>query len=85
MSELHGPPAPAPATTTKTTTTTTTTEPTTACRASECESPPPSPAPARETAGDDLASQLRRMAQQLMRTQNRRLVVEYLQLRRALR
>ncbi len=50
-----------------------------------CESPPPAPAPARETASDELAAQLRRMAQQLMRSQNRRLIVEYLQLRRALR
>jgi hypothetical protein len=41
--------------------------------------------PARESASDELAAQLRRMAQQLMRSQNRRLVVEYLQLRRALR
>ena len=49
------------------------------------ESPPPAPMPAREPAEDDARSRLHRLAAELVRTHNRRLVIEYLQLRRALR
>lgn len=49
------------------------------------ESPPPAPIPAREPAEDDARSRLHRLASELVRTHNRRLVIEYLQLRRALR
>lgn len=49
------------------------------------ESPPPSPTPPRETAAADPALALHRLAEELMRTQNRRMLIEFLQLRRALR
>jgi hypothetical protein len=48
------------------------------------ESPPPAPMPARDP-DDDARSRLHRLAAELVRTHNRRLVIEYLQLRRALR
>jgi hypothetical protein len=48
------------------------------------QSPPPSPAPLAEALPDPRRA-LHRLAQQLMRTQNRKLLVEFLQLRRALR
>jgi hypothetical protein len=60
-------------------------DPSVPCDPAPCESPPPADAPPRDADGDELAQQLRRMARELMRTQNRRLVVEYLQLRRAVR
>ena len=49
------------------------------------ESPPPAPMPAREPVENDARSRLHRLAAELVRTHNRRLVIEYLQLRRALR
>jgi hypothetical protein len=48
------------------------------------ESPPPAPQPARAES-DDARSHLHRLAQQLIRAQNRRLLIEFLTLRRALR
>lgn len=48
------------------------------------QSPPPSPQPAREQAADP-RQVLHRLAIELMRTSNRKLLVEFLQLRRALR
>ena len=50
--------------------------------ASPCQSPPPAPTPAREQTPDPRA-RLLELAAQLMRSNNRRLVVEYLRLRRA--
>ena len=60
-------------------------EPTSESPAPDVESPPPAPMPAREPAEDDARSRLHRLAAELVRTHNRRLVIEYLQLRRALR
>ena len=51
-------------------------------QASPCQSPPPAPTPAREQTPDPRA-RLLELAAQLMRSNNRRLVVEYLRLRRA--
>jgi len=48
------------------------------------ESPPPAPVPVRDPAPDPRA-QLNRLAAQLIRAGNRRLLVEYLRLRRAMR
>ena len=48
------------------------------------ESPPPAPAPVRDPAPDPRA-QLNKLAAQLIRAGNRRLLVEYLRLRRAMR
>ena len=48
-----------------------------------CESPPPAPNPPREDAPDPRV-RLLQLAAELMRSQNRRLVVEYLRLRRAI-
>ncbi len=48
------------------------------------QSPPLAPMPARDDA-DDPRTHLHRLAAELIRTHNRRLVVEYLRLRRALR
>ena len=48
------------------------------------ESPPPAPQPARPLP-DDPRTHLHRLARQLIRAQNRRLLIEYLTLRRALR
>jgi hypothetical protein len=48
------------------------------------ESPPPSPV-AREPDDDDPRAALHRLAEQLMRTRNRRILVEYLRLRRLIR
>jgi len=50
--------------------------------ASPCQSPPPAPTPAREQTPDPRA-RLLELAAQLMRSNNRQLVVEYLRLRRA--
>ena len=64
---------------------TTPTEATTMAQKTEalpCQSPPPAPTPAREQIPDPRA-RLLELAAQLMRTNNRRLVVEYLRLRRA--
>ena len=50
------------------------------------ESPPPSPAPARDVqSSGDPRTRLHQLAAELIRTKNRRLLIEYLQLRRALR
>ena len=49
------------------------------------ESPPPSAQPARESIDDGPRVRLHQLARELVRVQNRRLLVEYLQLRRALR
>ena len=49
------------------------------------ESPPPSAQPARESMDDGPRVRLHQLARELVRVQNRRLLVEYLQLRRALR
>jgi hypothetical protein len=48
-----------------------------------CESPPAAEAPAREEV--DPRARLRELAGELVRTQNRRLIFEYLRLRRAVR
>ena len=48
------------------------------------EGPPPAPQPARAEA-DDARAHLHRLAQQLIRAQNRRMLIEFLTLRRALR
>jgi hypothetical protein len=48
------------------------------------QSPPPSAAPVADPMPDPRLA-LHRLAQQLMRAQNRKLLVEFLQLRRALR
>ena len=50
---------------------------------SRCESPPVAPQPAREQAPDPRA-RLMQIAGELMRSHNRRLVIEYLRLRRAI-
>jgi hypothetical protein len=47
------------------------------------ESPPPAPQPARDH-GPDPRVRLLQLASELMRSHNRRLVVEYLRLRRAI-
>ena len=49
------------------------------------QSPPPAPMPARDDIGDEPRAHLHRLAAELIRTHNRRLVVEYLRLRRAMR
>ena len=48
------------------------------------ESPPPAAQPVHDDSGD-ARLRLHQLALQLIRTQNRRLLVEYLQLRRAMR
>jgi hypothetical protein len=48
-----------------------------------CESPPPAPNPPRDEIPDPRV-RLLQLAAELMRSQNRRLVVEYLRLRRAI-
>ena len=48
------------------------------------ESPPPAAQPPRESAPDP-RSRLHQLATELMRTRNRRVLIEFLQLRRALR
>ena len=48
------------------------------------ESPPPAAVPAREGAPDPRA-QLRKLANELVRASNRKLLVEYLRVRRAIR
>jgi hypothetical protein len=48
-----------------------------------CESPPVAPQPAREER-DDPRVRLTQIAGELMRSHNRRLVIEYLRLRRAI-
>lgn len=47
------------------------------------ESPPPAPQPPRDDSPDPRAK-LAQLASELMRSHNRRLVVEYLRLRRAI-
>lgn len=49
------------------------------------ESLPPAPMPARDDTVDDPRTHLHRLAAELIRTHNRRLVIEYLRLRRAMR
>jgi hypothetical protein len=49
------------------------------------ESPPAAPMPARQDPGDEARTHLHRLAAELVRAHNRRLVIEYLRLRRALR
>jgi hypothetical protein len=49
------------------------------------ESPPPSAQPLNPSSGDDARGRLHRLAMQLIRTQNRRLLAEFLTLRRAMR
>jgi hypothetical protein len=48
------------------------------------ESPPPSPAPARDPVPDP-RHELHQLAEQLIRAGNRRLLIEYLRLRRAMK
>jgi hypothetical protein len=48
------------------------------------ESPPPTPVPAREAVPDP-RQQLHKLAHELIRANNRRLLVEYLRLRRSIR
>ena len=50
----------------------------------EVECPPPTPVPAHDSNPDPRLT-LHRLASELMRVNNRRLLVEFLQLRRALR
>jgi hypothetical protein len=50
---------------------------------SSCESPPLAPMPAREAAPDPRV-RLLQLAGELTRSHNRRLVIEYLRLRRAI-
>ena len=51
-----------------------------------CESPPPAAMPAQDLAGDEEPRRrLAQLAAELVRSHNRRLVVEYLRLRRAVR
>ena len=47
------------------------------------ESPPPTPAPAHESVSDP-RQQLHKLAHELIRANNRRLLVEYLRLRRSI-
>lgn len=49
----------------------------------QCESPPPAAQPPREQTPDPRAKLLQ-LAGELMRSHNRRLVIEYLRLRRAI-
>ena len=49
------------------------------------QSPPPAPMPARDGIETDPRTQLHRLAAELIRSHNRRLVIEYLRLRRAMR
>ena len=56
---------------------------TTTATAATCESPPAAPMPAHEQTIDPRA-RLLQLAAELMRSNNRRLVVEYLRLRRAI-
>ena len=49
------------------------------------QSPPPAPMPARDAIADDPRTHLHRLAAELIRSHNRRLIVEYLRLRRAIR
>lgn len=48
------------------------------------ESPPAAPQPARDDSSD-ARSRLHQLAQELVRSRNRRLLTEFLQLRRAMR
>lgn len=51
-----------------------------------CDSPPPAALPARDASHDDEPRRrLHQLATELMHTHNRRLVAEYLRLRRAFR
>jgi hypothetical protein len=50
-----------------------------------CESPPVAAIPAQESPDDEPRRRLHQLAHELTRTHNRRLVVEYLRLRRAFR
>ena len=52
-------------------------------REASCESPPAAPSPVRE-AIEDPRTRLLQLAAELMRSRNRRLVIEYLRLRRAI-
>lgn len=52
--------------------------------ADSVQSPPPAPIPAHDS-GPDPRQTLHRLAGELMRAHNRKLLVEFLQLRRALR
>ncbi len=56
---------------------------TTASTTTPCQSPPAAPMPAREQTADPRV-QLLELAAKLMRSNNRRLIVEYLRLRRAI-
>ena len=49
------------------------------------DSPPASPQPVRPAPGDEARARLHRVAAELLRTRNRRLLVEFLTLRRAVR
>jgi len=49
-----------------------------------CESPPPAAQPPRDDVGNDARAKLLQLAAELMRSHNRRLVIEYLRLRRAI-
>ena len=49
------------------------------------ESPPPTSQAANRSHEDDARGRLHRLAMQLIRTQNRRLLAEFLTLRRAMR
>jgi hypothetical protein len=51
--------------------------------AAPCESPPPAAQPPRDD-GPDPRAKLLQLAGELMRSHNRRLVIEYLRLRRAI-
>jgi hypothetical protein len=53
--------------------------------AAPVESPPPAAIPVQNPAGADPRQTLHRLASELMRAHNRRLLIEFLQLRRILR
>ena len=59
--------------------------PTPAVEQPAIESPPPAAAPVMQDANADPRRALHRLANELMRAHNRKLLVEFLQLRRALR
>jgi len=52
--------------------------------ATHIESPPPTPIPVRDPAPDPRA-QLHKLASELVRARNRKVLVEYLRMRRAMR
>lgn len=52
---------------------------------SAIESPPPAPMPVKESADESSRARLHELARELIATRNRRAMIEFLRLRRALR